>query len=122
MKRHFYFLLVMLATGLVGCNITIKPDPNSVTTNVDSVEVSVNVNVYGDSVAAQPVDLSQCDMVMLDNGKLHFYDTKTATSFDSLCCRNRQCGELRLHPRRLPVLLRACRKGHCAETRQPDGN
>ena len=80
MKRHFYFLLVMLATGLVGCNITIKPDPNSVTTNVDSVEVSVNVNVYGDSVAAQPVDLSQCDMVMLDNGKLHFYDTKTATS------------------------------------------
>ncbi len=80
MKRHLYFLLVMLATGLVGCNITIKPDPNSVTTNVDSVEVSVNVNVYGDSVAAQPVDLSQCDMVMLDNGKLHFYDTKTATS------------------------------------------
>lgn len=80
MKRHFYFLLVMLATGLVGCNITIKPDSNNVKTNVDSVEVSVNVNVVAktDSVAPQPADLSQCDMVLLDSGKLWFYNSATA--------------------------------------------
>lgn len=71
----------MLTTGLVGCNITIKPDPNSVTTNIDSVEVSVNVNVVAktDSVAPQPADLSQCDMAMLDNGKLVFYNSKDQT-------------------------------------------
>ena len=77
MKRHFYLLFALLTTGLVGCNITIKPDPNSVTTNVDSVEVNINVNVVGktDTVAPQPVDIAQCDMAMLDKGKLVFYNS-----------------------------------------------
>lgn len=79
MKRHLYFLLVMLAMGLVGCNITVKPDPNTITTNVDSVEVTVNVSVYGDSIVSQPADLSQCDMAMLDQGKLVFYNSKEQT-------------------------------------------
>ncbi len=78
MKRHFYSLLMLLTMGLASCNITIKPDPNSVTTNVDSVEVTVNMKVYGDSIASQPVDLKQCDMLMLDNGKLSFYNSATA--------------------------------------------
>ena len=78
MKRHIYSLLMLLTMGLASCNITIKPDPNSVTTNVDSVEVTVNMKVYGDSIVSQPVDLTQCDMAMLDNGKLSFYNTTTA--------------------------------------------
>ena len=78
MKRHFYSLLMLLTMGLASCNIIIKPDPNSVTTNVDSVEVTVNMKVYGDSIASQPVDLTQCDMLMLDNGKLSFYNSTTA--------------------------------------------
>lgn len=78
MKRHFYSLLMLLTMGLASCNITIKPDLNSVTTNVDSVEVTVNMKVYGDSIASQPVDLTQCDMLMLDNGKLSFYNSTTA--------------------------------------------
>ena len=78
MKRHIYSLLMLLTMGLASCNITIKPDPNSVTTNVDSVEVTVNMKVYGDSIVSQPVDLTQCDMAMLDNGKLSFYNSTTA--------------------------------------------
>ena len=78
MKRHFYSLLMLLTMGLASCNIIIKPDPNSVTTNVDSVEVTVNMKVYGDSIASQPVDLTQCDMLMLDKGKLSFYNSTTA--------------------------------------------
>ena len=69
---------MLLTMGLASCNITIKPDPNSVTTNVDSVEVTVNMKVYGDSIVSQPVDLTQCDMAMLDNGKLSFYNSTTA--------------------------------------------
>ena len=78
MKRYIHFLLMLITMGLASCNITIKPDPNSVTTNVDSVEVTVNMKVYGDSIASQPVDLTQCDMAMLDNGKLSFYNSTTA--------------------------------------------
>lgn len=78
MKRHIYSLLMLLTMGLASCNITIKPDPNSITTNVDSVEVTVNMKVYGDSIVSQPVDLTQCDMAMLDNGKLSFYNSTTA--------------------------------------------
>ena len=78
MKRHIYSLLMLLTMGLASCNITIKPDPNSVTTNVDSVEVTVNMKVYGDSIVSQPVDLTQCDMAMLDMGRLFFYNTTTA--------------------------------------------
>ena len=67
----------MLAIGLVSCDIIIKPDPNSITTNVDSV--IVNVKVVGDSLAIkaeiEPVGISQCDMVMLDKGKLFFYNS-----------------------------------------------
>ncbi|MBO6023433.1 MAG: hypothetical protein J6P83_01090 [Bacteroidales bacterium] len=77
MKRQLYFLLTMLAMSLVSCDIIIKPDPNSVTTNVDSVVV--NVKVVGDSLVikaeVEPVDISQCDMVMLDKGKLFFYNS-----------------------------------------------
>lgn len=76
MKRHIYSLLMLLTMGLAGCDIIIKPDSNTLSTNVDSVVV--NVKVAGDPI--EPVDLSQCDMAMLDNGKLCFYDTKTATS------------------------------------------
>lgn len=85
MKRHFYLLLALLTTGLVGCNITIKPDPNSVTTNVDSVEVNINVNVVGENTTPEPVDLKQSDMVMLDKGKLYFYNsaTKDMTLFEA---------------------------------------
>ena len=78
MKRHFYFLLMMLAMGVVSCNIIIKPDPELITTNVDSVEVVVNVKVAGDTATPtvqQPVEISQCDMVMLDKGKLFFYNS-----------------------------------------------
>ena len=77
MKRLFYCLLIMLAMGLVSCDIIIKPDPNSINTNVDSV--IVNVKVVGDSLAikaeVEPIDISQCDMVMLDKGKLFFYNS-----------------------------------------------
>ena len=60
--------------GLASCDIIIKPDPNTVSTNVDSVVV--NVKVVGDPI--EPVDLTQCDMAMLDNGKLSFYNSTTA--------------------------------------------
>lgn len=74
MKRHIYSLLMLLTMGLASCDIIIKPDPNTVSTNVDSVVV--NVKVVGDPI--EPVDLTQCDMVMLDNGKLSFYNSTTA--------------------------------------------
>lgn len=74
MKRYIYSLLMLLTMGLASCDIIIKPDPNTVSTNVDSVVV--NVKVVGDPI--EPVDLTQCDMAMLDNGKLSFYNTTTA--------------------------------------------
>ena len=81
MKRQFYFLLMMLAMGVVSCDIIIKPDPNTVTTNVDSIVV--NVKVVGDTVVdlvvktpeQAPVDIAECDMAMLDKGKLYFYSS-----------------------------------------------
>ena len=74
MKRHIYSLLMLLTMGLASCDIIIKPDPNTVSTNVDSVVV--NVKVVGDPI--EPVDLTQCDMAMLDMGRLFFYNTTTA--------------------------------------------
>lgn len=74
MKRYIYSLLMLLTMGLASCDIIIKPDPNTVSTNVDSVVV--NVKVVGDPI--EPVDLTQCDMAMLDNGKLSFYNSTTA--------------------------------------------
>ena len=65
---------MLLTMGLASCDIIIKPDPNTVSTNVDSVVV--NVKVVGDPI--EPVDLTQCDMAMLDNGKLSFYNSTTA--------------------------------------------
>lgn len=79
MKKNIYFLLMMLAMAVVSCDITIKPDPNVVTVNGDSVEVVVNVKVNGntDTVMPEqkPIDIAQCDMAMLDKGKLYFYNS-----------------------------------------------
>lgn len=76
MKKHFYLLFMMTALAVVGCNNTPKqanetPLSQPVTTEETAPEVT--------EVIEQPlVDLSQSDMVMLDNGKLLFYNTATA--------------------------------------------
>lgn len=67
MKNLFYFLLVMLSMGLVGCNNANKTKSNDGKTKVDSTEV------------AQPVDLRQCDMAIFDKGKVTFFNSTTNT-------------------------------------------
>ena len=65
MKNLFYFLLVMLSMGLVGCNNSNKTGSNDGKTKVDSTKV------------AQPVDFRQCDMAIFDKGKVTFYNSTT---------------------------------------------
>ena len=75
MKRHFYFLLIMLALGAVSCDsATKKNTENSTPINVDSTKLVVDSSEV--AIPEQgPVDLSECDMVMLDKGKLYFYNS-----------------------------------------------
>ena len=61
MKRHFYFLLLLLATGLVGCNNANKTDSND-----------------GTKTEAE-VSLRQCDMAIFEDGKVTFYNSATNT-------------------------------------------
>lgn len=75
MKRHYYFLLMMLAMGIVSCNFSTHQKNNENTADVDNTEM---VNDDSEVVMAEqePADLSECDMVILDNGKLLFYNSE----------------------------------------------
>ena len=75
MKRHFYFLLLMLAMGVVSCDFAVKQDIEEDTTDVDSTEKVVDSTKIA-TPEQDSVDLSGCDMVMLDKGKLFFYNSE----------------------------------------------
>lgn len=75
MKRHFYFLLIMLAIGVVSCDFASKKNTDNNTTTVDSPEVVADSSEVA-VPEQEPVDLSECDMVMLDKGKLYFYNSE----------------------------------------------
>lgn len=75
MKRHYYFLLMMLAMGVVSCDFSAKQKTDNNTTVVDSQEMVVDSSDI--AIPEQtPTDLSECDMAMLDKGKLFFYNSE----------------------------------------------
>ncbi len=75
MKKLVYTLVAVLALGLVGCNLIPKQSNDNDTNTTKTV-----VEMTPEEAEEEEVDLSECDLAMLDNGKLYFYDTKTATS------------------------------------------
>ena len=75
MKRHFYFLLIMLMMGVVSCDFNAKKNTDNNTTDNDSPEMVAERSEMA-MQEQEPVDLSQCDMVMLDKGKLYFYNSE----------------------------------------------
>lgn len=78
MKRHFYFLLIMLAMGVVSCNFSVKQNTHENTTEADVQEMVVDSSEIA-IPEQEPADLSRCDMAMLDKGKLFFYNSEEQT-------------------------------------------
>ena len=75
MKRHYYFLLMMLAMGVVSCNFSAQQKTNENTADVDNTEM-VDDDSEVDMAEQEIADLSGCDMAILDNGKLLFYNSE----------------------------------------------
>ena len=71
MKRHFYFLLMVMAFGVVSCDSAAKQNTDKNSTEVDNPDLAVEATPKQD-----PVDLSGCDMALLDKGKLYFYNSE----------------------------------------------
>lgn len=78
MKRSVYILLIMMAMVVVGCHQNTKQNPVVIVKDtVNKVEKADDATPL---LAEQNVGaLSDCDMVMLNKGKLFFYNTKTST-------------------------------------------
>ena len=68
MKRLTY--LAVLALILLGCGPKKTQETTQTNNEPQTEEIAVSEQ--------EPVDLSQCDMVMLDQGKLFFYNSATA--------------------------------------------
>ena len=75
MKRRYYFLLMMLAMGVVSCNFSAQQKTNENTADVDNPEM-VDDDSEVDMAEQEIADLSGCDMAILDNGKLLFYNSE----------------------------------------------
>jgi len=76
MNRYFYLLCMMTAMAVASCNNTPKQaNETKASQPVASEENTPKVI----EVVEQPVaDFSECDMVMLDEGKMFFYNTKAS--------------------------------------------
>ena len=84
MKRSVYILLIMMAMGVVGCHQNTKQNPVAIVKDtVNKVEKADDVTPL---LAEQNIGaLSDCDMVMLNKGKLFFLQHKDL-SHDTLRC------------------------------------
>ena len=78
MKRLYYFLLMMLAMGIVSCDFSAKQKTDKTTTEVDNHEMVVDSSDIAIPEQA-PTDLPECDMALLDKGKLFFYNSEMQT-------------------------------------------
>lgn len=78
MKRNAIILFILLAVGAVSCHNGVKQDSKvKVTDTINGIE---EVDEATPLTAEQNAGvLSECDMAMLDKGKLYFYNTKTST-------------------------------------------
>ena len=82
MNRLLYSLLLMLAMGVVSCNNVAKQETDSKDKSKkeapkDTVkETENNIDTVAVAEELLPSDFSKCDMVMLDNGKLFFYNSE----------------------------------------------
>ena len=70
MKKHIYPLLMMMALAVVGCNNSPKQEAGT------TGPVSNETVKETPTEAPTQVDLSQSDMVLLDNGKLYLYNSE----------------------------------------------
>lgn len=78
MKRSTCFLFILMVVGVVGCHNGAKQAPDIIVS--DTVNGIVTVDETTPLPAGQNGGVfSECDMAMLDKGKLFFYNTKTST-------------------------------------------
>ena len=82
MNRLLYSLLLMLAMGVVSCNNVAKQEtdnkdkPKKEAPKDTVKETENNMDTVAVAEELLPSDFSKCDMVMLDNGKLFFYNSE----------------------------------------------
>lgn len=76
MKTHFYLFFIMAALAFAGCNSSPKQADETTATPPSKAEETVPE--VAEAVEQPVLDFSQCDMVMLDEGKLFFYNTATS--------------------------------------------
>lgn len=78
MKRLYYLLLVMMIVGIVSCGNDNKKETETPEAEATDIQVS-NEDSIPVIVEQKATDLSKCDMVMLDMGKMFFYNSQTQT-------------------------------------------